>query len=341
MRKPVVVITGAGGEIGHGLIDRLAERGDRRIVTIDVSRLDPGIARKVDREITGSITDLPLLERLMAEFEVDLIFHLAALLSTRSEFTPVAAHQVNVEGTLHLLEFAQHEAESHGRPVVFLYPSSIAAYGLPDLDTKARADKVKEDDYLHPSTMYGCNKLYCELLGDYYARHYKQLAADPASGRVDFRCVRFPGLISAQTVPSGGTSDYAPEMIHAAANGEAYGCFVRPDTRIPFMAMPDGVEALLTLAAAPRAGLRRTAYNVGAFNPSAEEVRNVVMQAFPGAAIDWRVDLKRQAIVDSWPADVDDSAARRDWGFQPRFDFDRAFSEYLIPTIRARYAGGL
>lgn len=338
MRKPVVVITGAGGEIGHGLIDRLVERGDRRIVTIDISRLNESIARKVDREITGSITDLPLLERLMAEFEVDLIFHLAALLSTRAEFTPVAAHQVNVEGTLHLLEFAQHEAESHGRPVVFIYPSSIAAYGLPDLDTKMRAGKVKEDDYLHPSTMYGCNKLYCELLGDYYARHYKQLAAEPASGKVDFRCVRFPGLISAQTVPSGGTSDYAPEMIHAAARGEAYGCFVRPDTRIPFMAMPDGVEALLTLASAPRAGLRRTSYNVGAFNPSAEEIRAVVMDAFPGAQISWETDKKRQAIVDSWPADVDDSAARRDWGFQPRYDFARAFSDYLISTIRKLYA---
>jgi threonine 3-dehydrogenase len=338
MRKPVVVITGAGGEIGHGLIDRLAERGDRRIVTIDVSRLDGSIATKVDREITGSITDLPLLERLMAEFEVDLIFHLAALLSTRSEFTPIAAHQVNVDGTLHLMEFAQHEAESHGRPVVFIYPSSIAAYGLPDAETKQRAGKVSEDEYLHPTTMYGCNKLYCELLGDYYARHYKQLAAEIASGRVDFRCVRFPGLISAQTVPSGGTSDYAPEMIHAAASGEPYACFVRPDTRIPFMAMPDGVDALLTLASAPRAGLQRTSYNVGAFNPSAEQIRDVVMEAFPGATVTWANDRKRQAIVDSWPADVDDSAARRDWGFQPRYDFDRAFSDYLIPAIRRRYS---
>ena len=338
MRKPVVVITGAGGEIGHGLIDRLAEQGDRRIVTIDVSRLEDSIARKVDREITGSIVDKALLERVMAEFEVDRIFHLAALLSTRSEFTPVAAHEVNVEGTLHLLEFAQHEAESHGRPVVFIYPSSIAAYGLPSLQVKSDAGRVSEDQYLHPTTMYGCNKLYCEMLGDYYARHYKQLAAETASGRVDFRCVRFPGLISALTVPSGGTSDYAPEMIHAAAKGEAHACFVRPDTRIPFMAMPDGVEALLRLAAAPRDRLQRTAYNVGAFNPSAEQIRDVVLRAFPGAAITFAVDRKRQAIVDSWPEDVDDSAARRDWDFQPRYDFDRAFSEYLIPTIRKRYA---
>src|SRR5262249_3709920 len=175
---------------------------------------------------TGSITDRSLLERMMAEFEVDLIFHLAALLSARSEFTPTAAHEVNVGGTLMLLEFAQHEAESHGRPVVFLYPSSIAAYGLPNLAPKVRASKVCEDDYLHPTTMYGCNKLYCELLGTYYARHYKQLAAENASGKVDFRCVRFPGLISALTVPSGGTSDFAPEMIHAAAKGEPYACFV-------------------------------------------------------------------------------------------------------------------
>jgi nucleoside-diphosphate-sugar epimerase len=337
MRKPVVLITGAGGEIGHSLIDRLAG-GARSIVTIDISRLDDSIARKVDREVTGSILDHALLERLMAEFEVDLIFHLAALLSTRSEFTPVSAHQVNVEGTLGLLEFAQHEAESHGRPVVFIYPSSIAAYGLPDVATKAAAGKVSEDHYLHPTTMYGCNKLYCEMLGDYYARHYKQLAAETASGRVDFRCVRFPGLISALTVPSGGTSDYAPEMIHAAAKGEPYGCFVRPDTRIPFMAMPDGVDALLTLAAAPRERLGRTAYNVGAFNPSAEEVRDIVLRAFPAARITWENDRKRQGIVDSWPADVDDSAARHDWGFAPKYDFARAFSEYLIPTIRKRYA---
>ena len=333
-----MLITGAGGEIGHGLIDRLAERGDRAIVTIDISRLDESIARKVDREVTGSILDHALLERLMAEYEVDLIFHLAALLSSRSEFTPVSAHHVNVEGTLGLLEFAQHEAESHGRHVVFIYPSSIAAYGLPNLQTKQNAGRVKEDEYLHPTTMYGCNKLYCELLGTYYARHYKQLAAEQMSGRVDFRGVRFPGLISAVTVPAGGTSDYAPDMIHAAARNEPYACFVRPDTRIPFMAMPDGVEALLTLAAAPRERLQRTAYNVGAFNPSAEEICQVVAAAFPGARLTWEVDHKRQRIVDSWPADVDDSSARCDWNFSPRYDFARAFSEYLIPTIKRRYS---
>ena len=336
MRASTVLVTGANGEIGHGLITRLAETG-RSIVTIDVSPLESSLARHVRREFTGSITDTGLLERVLAEFEIDLVFPLAALLSTRAEFTPISAHEVNVEGTLNLLEFSHHEGESHGRPVVFLYPSSIAAYGLPDLETKMRAKRVREDEWNLPTTMYGCNKLYCEQLGTYYARHYKQLAAEPASGKVDFRCVRFPGLISALTMPSGGTSDYAPEMIHAAARAEPYRCFVRKDTRIPFMAMPDAIDALLRLAEVPRDRLTRTAYNLTAFSPTAEEICNVVTRAFPHADVKWDTDLKRQRIVDSWPAEVDDTAARRDWGFAPRYDFARAFDDYLIPTIRERY----
>jgi threonine 3-dehydrogenase len=336
MRTASVLVTGASGEIGHGLVAGLAAAG-RQIVTIDIAPLEPSLARLVRREFTGSITDTGLLERVLSEFEIDLVFHLAALLSTRSEFTPVTAHEVNVEGTLNLLEFAHHEGESHGRPVVFLYPSSIAAYGLPDLDTKMRVPRIVEDEWNVPTTMYGCNKLYCEHLGRYYARHYKQLAKESTAWRVDFRCVRFPGLISAMTMPSGGTSDYAPEMIHAAARGEPYGCFVRPDTRIPFMTMPDAIDALLRLASVERERLTRTAYNLTAFSPTAEEICNVVRKAFPAAKITWAVDEKRQRIVDSWPADVDDSAARRDWSFAPRYDFTRAFDEYLIPTIRERY----
>ena len=335
MRTPVTLVTGASGEIGHGLITRLSGTG-RPIVTIDLAPLDPSLHRLVLREFTGSITDSTLLERVLAEFEVDLIFHLAALLSTRAEFTPVTAHHVNVEGTLTLLEFAQREGESHGRTVLFLYPSSVAAYGLPDLATKTKVGRIREDEWNTPRTMYGCNKLYCEHLGRYYARFYKQLAAH-AVGRVDFRCVRFPGLISAVTMPAGGTSDYAPEMIHAAARQEPYTCFVRPDTRIPFMAMPDAISALLDLAKAPRENLTRTAYNLTAFSPTAQQIHDAVIGAFPGAVVQWGTDEKRQSIVDSWPEDVDDRAARRDWAFAPVYDFTSAFDEYLIPNVRERY----
>ncbi|OFV93109.1 MAG: epimerase [Acidobacteria bacterium RIFCSPLOWO2_02_FULL_64_15] len=335
MRKPVTLVTGAGGEIGHELIARLASSGSV-LVTLDVMPLDPRLARRVSRQFVGSVTDTSLLERVLAEFEVDRVFHLAARLSTRSEFTPATAHHVNVEGTLNLLEFAQRQGESHGRPVLFVYPSSVAAYGLADPATKARAGCVREDEYTHPVTLYGCNKLSCEQLGRYYTRHYKQLSAD-VTRRVDFRAVRFPGLVSAETVPSGGTSDYASEMIHAAARGESYVCFVRPDTTVPFMTMPDGVEALLKLASVPRACLTRTEYNLRAFSASAAEIRAVVLRAFPEATITYAVDEKRQAIVDSWPADVDDSAARTDWGFEPMYDFQSAFRDYLIPAVRRRY----
>ena len=334
MRRPVILITGAGGEIGHGLVTELARSG-AVIIALDVTPLDATLAPLVSREFRGSITDTSLLDRILAEFEVDRVYHLAALLSTRAEFTPTTAHVVNVEGTLNLLEFAQRQGESHGRPVVFVYPSSIAAYGLP-AHMKARIGRVREDEYTHPTTMYGCNKLYCEHLGRYYACHYKQLSADVAR-RVDFRAVRFPGLISAMTVPSGGTSDYAPEMIHAAVRGEPYECFVRPDTTIPFMVMPDAIDALLKLSAAPRERLTRTEYNLRAFNPSAAAIRDVVMRACPGASIAFKVDDKRQAIIDTWPADVDDSAARTDWSFNPMYDLERAFHEYLMPSIRRRY----
>ena len=332
MRKPAVLVTGASGEVGHGLIERLADQGDP-IVTLDVVPLAPDLARHVHREVLGSILDVALLERLMAEYDIDRVFHLAALLSTRAEFSPLTAHQVNVGGTLHLLEFAQHEAESHGRSVIFLYPSSIAVYGLPDAPTRQQAGRVTEDQWTVPTTMYGCNKLYCEHLGRYYAQHYKQLSVRRPGTRVDFRAVRFPGLLSAATVPSGGTSDYAAEMIHTAARGEPYACFVRPDTRLPFMAMPDAVDALIDLARAPAERLTRTAYNVGAFAMTADEVRAELQRAFPSADITYRVDERRQGIVDSWPADVDDTAARRDWGFSPRLDFPRTLRDYVLPAI--------
>ena len=177
MRKPVILITGAGGEIGHALAARFAGTGSA-IVTLDINPLDPTLAAAVTREFTESVCDGSLLDRMLAEFEVDLVFHLTALLSSRAEFTPVTAHRVNVDGTLNLLEFAQRQGESHGRAVTFVYPSSIATYGLPSPEVKARTGRVREDQYLNPMTMYGCNKLYCEQLGRYHTHHYKQLSVN-------------------------------------------------------------------------------------------------------------------------------------------------------------------
>ncbi len=337
-RKKVILVTGANGEMGHGLIQRLADNGAYDILGLDIRELDAELQPLCASTMVGDVLDQRLLERLVSEFEIHAIFHLAALLSTRAEFTPETAHEVNVQGTLNLLKLAIEQSRWHGRRVKFLFPSSIAAYGLPDLETKRRAGRVSEREWNMPTTMYGCNKLYCEHLGRYFADHYRQLAAEPEKQGVDFRSIRFPGLISAFTVPSGGTSDYAPEMIHSAAQSQSYACFVREDTRIPFMAMPNAIDALLALMRAPAAALSTHVYNIGSFSPSAGELAELVRAAFPGAEIGFKSDERRQAIVDSWPEDVDDSLAREEWGFDPGYDLERAVDEYLVPNIRKRYA---
>jgi threonine 3-dehydrogenase len=336
MRKEVVLITGANGEIGHGLITHLAAQGNYEVIALDVQTLDDALKPLCLKFIQGDILDTMLLGRLVVEYEIRTIYHLASILSTKAEYNPETAHRINVEGTLNLLRLAVEQSQWQGRPVKFIYPSSIAAYGLPNLETKIAVGKVKEYNWLEPSTMYGCNKLYCEHLGRYYTRHYRQLAADHTTA-IDFRCIRFPGLISAVTIPTGGTSDYGPEMLHHAAQHIPYACFVRPDTRLPFMVMPDAIKSLIELEDAPRQNLKQLVYNVTSFSPTAEEFASLVSKAFPAAEITFEPHLNRQGIVDTWPGDVDDTAARRDWDWAPDYDINRAFDEYLIPAIRRRY----
>lgn len=337
MPKKAILITGAAGEIGQALLYALTENhpGPDPVVTFDLQDLPPKLSKTVTH-IKGSITDKPLLEKTFSDHEFTRIYHLAAYLSTKAERTPGIAFQVNVEASAWLLELAAGQSEKFKKPVQFIFPSSKAIYGVPDLKTKAAHPEAHEDEFLAPTTMYGNNKLSVESLGNYYSRHYKQLA-DEKPIMLDFRALRFPGLISAFTVPTGGTSDYGPEMLHAAAKGEAYACFVRPDTTIAFMAMPDAVKALLSLAAAPREKLTRTAYNVTSFSLSAEDFRQQVLKSFPKAQISFEPDPHRQGIVDTWPMNIDDRAARRDWGWAPEYGMQRCFEEYLVPNIKKRY----
>jgi nucleoside-diphosphate-sugar epimerase len=328
------MITGAAGEIGHALIKALSKQ-NIPLLTLDLVGL-PVDVQGLSTHIQGDILDESLLARLISEYEFESIFHLAALLSTRGEFTPIQAHRVNVEGTLGLLKLAAEQSEWRNKPVKFIFPSSIAVYGLPDPETKTQYARVREWEWNTPRTMYGSNKLYCEMLGIYFSQYYRQLAAEQPV-MLDFRAIRFPGLISAFTVPSGGTSDYGPEMLHAAAKGEPYACFVHEDVRIPFMVMPDAVNSLLQLNNAPSDMISQRIYNVTSFSLSAVEFKNQVQKYFPNAQISFKPDPKRQNIVNSWAADMDDSAARRDWGWQPKYDLEIAFKDYLVPNIKERY----
>ncbi len=331
-----ILVTGANGEIGHGLINRLAQ-DNTTILALDLHPLSSDIAAKVDVSITGDITSKEVLQQL-EQHNIDVVFHLAALLSTSAEKNPLLAHNVNVNGTMGLLEVSRTIAERNHNTVVFVFPSSIAVYGLTSIPEKFQAPCVPEHRFLNPITMYGVNKLYCEQVGTYYSTNFNSLAESKPEGRVDFRSLRFPGLISAHTVPTGGTSDFIPEMLHAAASGSTYSCFVRPDTQIPFMVMPDAIDSLIQLSEAEESRLRQRVYNVTSFAPTAGEFAEVLNTHYPAAVVKYSVNEARQRIVDSWPANIDDSAARRDWDWKPQFGLKSALIDYLIPQVSQRYS---
>ena len=335
MSEKSVLVTGACGEIGQALVLNLARQGGFSIVTADLAALPETIRPLSAEHVQG---DLVNKVKIFYDYNFDIIYHLAASLSSKAEVSTEEAHRINVEGTMQLLMLAAHRSEKYKKEVKFLFPSSIAVYGLNDLEAKRAAGRVNEEDCNTPHTMYGCNKLYCEKLGLYYSRYNGQRHLDPHPPVMcDFRAIRFPGLISALTLPSGGTSDYGPDMLHAAAEGRPYACFVRPDTKIPFMAMPDAINALLNLANAPREKLSHVVYNIASFNLTAGEFRQRALQAFPGAQISFHPNPRRQGIVDSWPEDVDDSLARLEWGWRPDYNVDKFFDEYFIPEIKKRY----
>ncbi|MCB9567124.1 MAG: NAD-dependent epimerase/dehydratase family protein [Myxococcales bacterium] len=305
-----ILVTGAGGQVGLDLIRMLLARG-HEVHGSDVNPRPAG-APEVLPWHHLDVTDPAEIAALFRELTPGAVFHLAALLSATGESRPQVAYAVNQTGTFNVLEACRE----HGvRQLVFT--STIAVFG-PGL-----ASPVGDDVPLRPTTMYGITKVAGELLGDYYFRRYG----------VDFRAVRFPGLISA-TLPGGGTSDYAPLMYIEGLRAGRYEAFCRPDSRIPMMYMPDGIRALVELAAAPRERLSRSVYNIAAFSPTAQEIADSVMRALPGVSITFEPDPRRQAILDSWPDALDDSLARRDWGWRPEHDLE-GMTAALIPEVRA------
>jgi len=335
-RRQAILLTGAGGEVGHGLIHRLSETGGTPIVAVDLRPIGQDLARYCHAVFTGDIRDPFSLAPILARYEITEVYHLAALLSSTGEKNPELAHEVNTQGTMNLLRLLTEQAQATGRPVKFIYPSSIAVYGLSSEAEKRRAGAVAEDEYLNPITMYGVNKLCCEHLGRYYAECYRMLTRGDAPAPVDFRCLRYPGLISPHTAPSGGTSDYGPLMLHAAAKGEEAVCFVEEGAQLPFMLMADAVDATLAIARAER--LSRRVYNVGSFAPTAGEIASTIAKHFPGFKPRYEINPDRAAIVSSWPADVDRSAAAEDLGIAIQREFSDVLASELLPAVRSMYA---
>lgn len=330
-----VLVTGANGEVGHGLIPALSKTKEFNVIALDINELDDALKPFVHEVVVANVLDKKIIVNLLKDHKITTVFHLAAILSTGGEKNPELAHSVNVGGAQTLLDAVNVYSQNNKSTIKFIFPSTVAVYGLPNLETKKKIGMVAENEFLSPITMYGINKLYCEMLGIYYSTHYSQLTTH--NHYIDFRCVRFPGIISALTIPTGGTSDYAPEMIHSAAKGEGYESFVRADTQIPFMVMPDAVNALIQLTESPKEKLKKQVYNVSSFSVTAKEIAKMVSSVFSKSSISYKPDQNRQKIVDSWPSNMDDSPARKDWGWKPDYDIEKAFKKYLIPEISQKY----
>ena len=337
MRKKIILITGANGEIGQQLIKKLSLISDEKIVALDLNPPIEEISNLLYKNIIGNILDTKLLEQLGSSYEISEIYHLAALLSTKAEFAPHIAHEVNVTGTVNMLTLAVEQAKSQGKSIKFFFPSSIAIYGLENEIIKKKAGAITEIDYCNPITMYGCNKLYCEKLGIYYSNYYHQLSKDYQHNLIDFRSIRFSGLISDTTEPQGGTSDYIPQMLHAAARGENYECFVDKDTRMPFMTMSDAINSITQLMNARSTDVISRIYHLNTFNPTPEEFAYLIKKYFPDFKLEYLINHKRQQMVNSWPLDLNCEKAINEWSWTPKYNLETAFSEYLIPGIRKHY----
>jgi threonine 3-dehydrogenase len=309
-----ILITGAGGQVGTDLIPLLLSRGHHP-AGFDLMDAPEGVAAGVPW-VKG---DVAVREEVFDAVKVakpDAIWHLAAVLSATGERAPFRAWRVNMEGTRAVLEAAR----VLGVPQV-LFTSTIAAFG-PGLPSP-----VGNDVSMRPTTMYGLTKVAGELLGEYYRERWG----------LDFRGVRFPGLVSA-VEPGGGTSDYVNYMYFDAVRRGSYDAFCRADTTIPLMYMPDALRALVELSEAPKDALTRSIYNIAAMSPRADEIAAAVRKRVPGARLGFAPVPARQAILDSWPKVLDDSVARKDWGWTPRWDLD-AMSDDLIAAVRRATPG--
>ena len=312
MHEPMrILVTGAGGQVGLDLIDRLRTQGH----DVHGSDIAP---RPTSNTLTQNVpwhpldvTDSDRVREAIGDLRPHRIFHLVAILSARGEEMPQKTYRVNQDGTFNVLEAAREFEVGQ-----VMYTSTIAVFG-PGLP-----GRVGDDVPLHPTTMYGVSKVAGELLGEYYARRFQ----------VDFRGVRFPGLISA-SLPGGGTSDYALYMYVDGVLKGRYEAFCAPRPQIPLMYMPDAIRALVELSEVSRNDLSRCVYNIAAFSPTAQELADSVTRLLPDAKITFKSDPHRQAVLDSWPHVLDDTLARSDWGWQPTFDVD-AMSEHLLPRIR-------
>jgi len=293
-RSTKVLVTGACGQIGTELVAALRKaHGAENVIASDLHA-------EVSQEglyVPLNVCDKNALDTLVRLYGITEIYHLAAMLSAKGEQHPLSGWELNMDGLLNVLETAKKY------DLKVFWPSSIAVFG-PD----APKNNCPQDAALNPATVYGISK----VAGEHWCAYYK------AKYSLDVRSLRFPGLISYSAQAGGGTTDYAVDIFHAALESGGYRCFLRPDSRLPMLYMPDAIRAVLQLMAAPQELLGCTSYNMGGLDFTPAELAEAITQQLPAFTMDYAPD-SRQQIADSWPDSIDDAPARHDWGWQPNF----------------------
>lgn len=313
------MVAGATGQIGSELIVELRKRyGNDNVIAVGHSRAPSKELAEAGPYETANILDIKQIDDLCVKYDIGTIYHLAAVLSGIGEKDPQFAWDLNMNGLINVLEIARK------RNIKVFWPSSIAVFGnnCPHVNTP-------QDTVLQPTTMYGVTKVAGELLCDYYHSKYG----------VDVRSVRYAGIISAETPPGGGTTDYAVAIFYEAVRKNQYTCFVNEMTVLPMMYMPDCINAAISVMEAPTKDLStRLAYNLNGLSFSAAELAKIVAKRSPGFKIEYQPDF-RQVIADSWPDSMDDSRATKDWGWKAEWNLDR-LADDMFARLRKRKEQG-
>lgn len=305
-----ILVTGASGQIGSELTMVLRERyGSEKVMATDIKTPSGNLYESGPYE-NMDVTDIEALGRIVKRFKPDTIYHLAALLSAVAEAKPQVAWKINMEGLVNVLEVARDV-----RCAVFT-PSSIGAFG-----PTTPADDTPQDTIQRPTSMYGVTKVAGELLCDYYHKRFG----------VDTRGLRYPGIISYETPPGGGTTDYAVEIFYEAIRKNKYTCFLKQGTLLDMMYMPDAIKAAIdVMEANPKKLKHRNAFNVTAMSFAPENIYAEIKKNIPSFAMTYKVDPLRQSIADSWPNSMDDSAAREEWGWKPDYDLAAMTKDMIV-----------
>ncbi|MFW9969241.1 MAG: NAD-dependent epimerase/dehydratase family protein [Candidatus Odinarchaeota archaeon] len=317
MRK--ILVIGAAGQIGSELVPALrAKYGNDNVIATGRKTPLPKIITENGPVIYLDAINKELLSKAIFEYDINTIFHMASILSATGEKMPQVAWDINVNGLMNVLEAGRIYSIDR-----IIWPSSIAAFG----PTTPR-ENTPNTTILQPTTIYGISKVGGELLVEYYFKKYG----------LDTRSMRLPGIISSETLPGGGTTDYAVEIFYEAIKNKRYTCFLREDTVLPMMYMPDCNKCMIDLLEADASKLKRHVYNITGFSFSAGELAAEIKKHIPKFTIDYKPDF-RQQIADSWPKSIDDSTAREEWGWNPSYNL-ASMTKDMIEILSKRFKLG-